>query len=131
MAIYRFFIFSLIYENVSLYYLSQVLSNSSSTVLRFPDVQYEELKDLIVQVESARAFDANLCEIALKYGFKTENTTTVETHLPLKKRPLEHSPPSSPELVIDQSYSPWKVSPSYPRSVSPQSEASLAPCKIH
>ena len=82
----------------------------------------------------------------MKYGFKTENATTVETHLPLKKRSLEnsppsspelviplkkrsleHSPPSSPELVIDERYSPRKVSPSYPRSESPPSDDSLAP----
>ena len=105
-------------------YLSQVLSTSSSTVLLFPDVNFDDLNDLIKQVESGGTFDENLSEIAVKYGFKSEN---VETHLPLKKRPLEHSPPSSPELVIDESYSPRKVSPSYPRSGSPESEASLAP----
>ena len=97
-------------------YLSQVLSTSNSTVLLFPDVNFEELNDLIKQVESGSTLDENLSGIAVKYGFKSEN---VETHLPLKKRSLEHSPPSSPELVIDESYSPRKVSPSYPKSVSP------------
>ena len=127
-------------------YLSQVLSTSLSTVLLFPDVNFEDLNDLIKQVESGSTFDENLSEIAVKYGFKNEN---VEAHLPLKKRPLEHSPPSSPELVIDETYSPRKVSPSSPklvsplvidesysprqvsptlqRSVSPESETSLAP----
>ena len=104
-------------------YLSQVLMNCNSKVLLFPDVQFEDLKNLMDQVESGRTFDENLCEIALKYGFKPENTE----HLPLKKRPLEHSPPSSPELIIDESYSPREESPSYPRSVSPPSEDSLAP----
>lgn len=121
-------------------YLSQVLSTSNSTVLLFPDVNFEDLNDLIKQVESGSTFDENLSGIAMKYGFKSEN---VETHLPLKKRSLDHSPPSSPELVIDESspsypksvsplvidesYSPIKVSPTFPRSVSPESETSLAP----
>ena len=108
-------------------YISQVLLTSSSTVLLFPDVQFEDLKVLTNQLEAGTNIDENLYEIALKYGFKTENVTNVETHLPLKKRPLEHSPPSSPELVIDETYSPRKVSPSYPISVSPESESSLAP----
>lgn len=103
-------------------YLRQVLSNSSSTVLLFPDVQYEDLKDLICQVELGKLVNENICDIALKYGFKTENISAVETHLPLKKRALDHSPLSSPELVIDESYSP-----TYPRSVSPPSEVSLSP----
>ena len=58
----------------SSYYISQVLSNSSSTVLLFPDVQFEELKDLIVQVESGKALDENLSEIALKYVYQLMNT---------------------------------------------------------
>ena len=105
------------------HYISQVLMNTSSNVLLFPDVEYEDLKNLINKVESGKMCDENLSEIALKYGFKIENT---EAHLPLKKRPLEHSPPSSPELVIDESYSPRNGSPSQ-RSDSPTSEASLTP----
>ena len=104
-------------------YISQVLKNTSSSVLLFPDLDYVDLKNLISQIESEAMFDENLCEKALKYGFKTENT---ETQLPLKKHPLENSPPSSPELVIDESYSPRSDGP-YPRSHSPDSEDSLAP----
>ena len=44
-------------------YLSQVLVNCSSKVLLFPDVQFEDLKNLMDQVESGRFFDDNLCEI--------------------------------------------------------------------
>ena len=110
----------------SSYYVSQVLSNSSSTVLLFPDVQFEELKALIVQVESGKALDENLSEIALKYGFKTENATTVETHLPLKKRSLENSPPSSPELVIPlKKRSLEHSTPSSPELVIPLKKRSL------
>lgn len=96
-------------------YIKQVLLNSSSKVLLFPGVQLDDLKKLISQIETGSCMDESLREIANKYGFKSEN---VEPNLPLKKRPLDNSPPSSPELVIDESYSSSKVSPSSEESLS-------------
>ena len=52
-------------------YLSQVLLTSNSAVLLFPDVNFEELNDLIKQVESGTTYDENLSGIAVKYGFKS------------------------------------------------------------
>ena len=114
---------------VSSTYIHQVLSNSKSTVLVFPDVQFEDLTDLIEHVQFGKDLKENLHAVALKYGFKYENVKTSETYLPLKKRPLEFSIPASPDnhnLVIDDELSPGKPSISCNNTGSPETEDSLA-----
>ena len=110
-------------------YIHQVISNSKSKVLLFPDVQFEDLTDLMDHVQFGTALEENSHRIALKYGLKP--VTTGETHLPLKKRPLELTPPSSPEdhnLVIDEDLSPSNFSFPASKSVSPIPEISLPTC---
>ena len=111
-------------------YMNQVLSNSKSKVLLFPDVHFEDLKDLIDQVQLGTELKEDLHTMALKYGFKSENDSTIETNLPIKKRPLELTPPSSPDnnnLVIDEELSPVKT-PSPCKSPTPSTnDSSIAP----
>ena len=101
-------------------YIQQVLSNSKSTVLLFPDVQFEDLKDLVDHIQFGTELKYDLQVVGSKYGFKSENVNTAETHLPLKKRSREITPPSSPDghdLVIDENLSPSiKSESSHPES---------------
>ena len=110
-------------------YMHQVFIQSKSTVLLFPDVDIEDLKNLVNHIQIGTVLKQHLHVVALKYGFKSETITTSETHLPLKKRPLENTPPSSPDnrkLVIDENFSPRKSPSQSSISVSPNPEESLA-----
>ena len=126
-------------------YMQQVVAQSKSKVLLFPDVQIQELKDLIDHIQFGTTLQENVQVIALKYGFKSENIMTGETHLPLKKRALENTPPSSPDnhkkralentppsspdnqkLVIDENFSPSKSPSQSNKLTASNPEASLA-----
>ena len=110
-------------------YMHQVFIQSKSTVLLFPDVDIEDLKDLVDHIQLGTVLKQHLQVVALKYGFKSETIMTSETHLPLKKRPLENTPPSSPDkykLVIDENFSPRKSPAQSSISLSPNPETSLA-----
>lgn len=90
-------------------YMHQVFAQSKSKVLLFPDLEIVDLTDLFDHIQFGTILKENLQVIALKYGFKSENIMTREPHLPLKKRALEYTPPSSPDnhkLMIDENLSP-------------------------
>ena len=77
-------------------FIQQVYTESKPKAIMIPDIKFEELKELIDNLQNGSSIKENLNEVTLQYGFKSEYGVPDETNVPLKKRSLDNTPPSSP-----------------------------------
>lgn len=89
---------SLLAESSS--YLKSVLDKCASPVLVMPDVTLGEMVELIeyLKGDGPAQVEGRLLEIAQRYSIRTSSPKSTP-YLPFKKRRLELTPPSSPELA--------------------------------
>lgn len=99
-------------------YLKSVLDKCASPVLVMPDVTLGEMVELIeyLKGDGPSQVEGRLLEIAQRYSIRTSSPKSTP-YLPFKKRRLELTPPSSPELA------PQDVRPSPPKE-SPEAASS-------
>ena len=92
-------------------FMQKLFTVSKTKAIMIPDINFEELKDLMDNLQNGSSIKENLNEVALQYGFKSGYDMPDETNLPLKKRSIDNSPSPANESLSDSKF-PSQISQS-------------------